>query len=295
MTPGMQAGAAAHPGVRTVAATSLAGVAGTDEVAVEEPLTIRLATLAGATSDLAVTMRTPGHDAELAIGWLFAEGVITGRRDVVDVAPCTLDADDDARGNAIQVTLAAATLPDTSALDRHGLVTSACGVCGRRSLDALADTGVAVVADDVRLDASVVTVLPDRLRARQPMFDRTGGLHAVGIATPAGDVTLVREDVGRHNAMDKVVGAAVLDADPLTGSVAVLSGRASYELLAKAAAAGLEVVVANGAASSLAIDVAHRFGITLVAFAVGPTPRVLTHPHRVTSPSDDTADAAASP
>jgi len=269
--------------VRTVGVTSLAGIAGTDEVAVEEPLTIRLATLAGATSDLAVTMRTPGHDDELAVGWLFAEGIIAARGDIVDVAPCALGADDDARGNALQVTLAGADLPDTSALDRHGLVTSACGVCGRRSIESLADTGVTQVGDTVRTPVDVVTALPGSLRARQPAFDRTGGLHAAAIATPSGDIVVVREDVGRHNAMDKVVGASLLDGTSAAGHVVALSGRASYELLAKAAAAGIEVVVANGAASTLAVDVADSFGITLVAFAVGPTPRILTHPRRITS------------
>jgi FdhD protein len=268
-------------GHRSVVVTDFAGVTGTDEVAVEEPLTIRIATMAGATADLAVTMRTPGHDDELAVGWLLAEAVISGRRDVVDVAPCALGADDDARGNAIRVTLAAPELPDTSALDRHGLVTSACGVCGRRSVAALAATGIAPVGDTARVPVAVVTALPAALLAAQPTFAVTGGVHAAGVATPDGALRCVREDVGRHNALDKVVGAAVLDGHALAGHVAVLSGRASYELLAKAAAAGLEVVVANGAASSLAVDVAARFGITLVAFAVGPTPRVLTHPHRI--------------
>lgn len=268
---------------RTVAVTDLGGRTGTDEVAVEEPLTIRIATLGGATSDLAVTMRTPGHDDELAVGWLLAEAVITGRRDIVDVAPCALDADDDARGNAIMVTLAAPDLPDTSALDRHGLVTSACGVCGRRSLDALASTGVAPVADTARVPGAIIETLPATLRAAQPTFAATGGVHAAGVATADGELGVVREDVGRHNALDKVVGGAVLDGRSLAGQVAVLSGRASYELLAKAAAAGLEVVVANGAASSLAVDVADRFGITLVAFAVGPTPKVLTHTRRITA------------
>ena len=267
---------------RPVGVSDLAGRAGTDEVAVEEPLTIRIATMGGATADLAVTMRTPGHDDELAVGWLLAEAVITGRRDVVDVAPCALGADEDARGNAIQVTLAAPDLPDTSALDRHGLVTSACGVCGRRSLAALAATGITAVSHTARVPVDVLTALPNALRAAQPAFAVTGGVHAAGVATPDGDLGWVREDVGRHNALDKVVGAAVLDDRVLAGQVAVLSGRASYELLAKAAAAGLEVVVANGAASSLAIDVAAHFGITLVAFAVGPDPKVLAHPGRIT-------------
>lgn len=274
---------------RTVTTTVLpgdgpAGVAsgsGRDLVAVEEPLTIRIATLAGVTSDLAVTMRTPGEDDELAVGWLLAEAVISGRDDIVDVAPCALGADDDARGNAIQVTLATPELPDVERLDRHGLVTSACGVCGRRSLQALEATGVVPVADDLRVDAGMVTGMPALLRASQPLFATTGGVHAAAAVTPDGELVLAREDVGRHNALDKVVGASLLDRIDLVAHVLVLSGRASYELLTKAATAGVQVVVANGAASSLAVDVATRFNVTLVAFAVTSTPKVLSVPARI--------------
>lgn len=266
---------------RTVAVQSLDGRRHDDAVAVEEPLTIRLATLSGATTDVAVTMRTPGHDDELAVGWLLAEGIVAGRRDLVDVAPCALGADADAVGNAVQVTLAAPDLPDLSALDRHGLVTSACGVCGRRTLEALADSGLDRVGDDVRVDAAVVRTLPDRLRSHQPTFDTTGGVHAAAAVAPDGRVVTVREDVGRHNAVDKVVGAAVLDDRSLAAEVLVLSGRASYELLVKAATARMQVVVANGAASSLAVDVATTFGITLVSFAVGRDPNVHTRPDRL--------------
>ncbi len=267
---------------RTVAVRGLDGSRRDDVVAVEEPLTIRIATLAGETSDVAVTMRTPGNDDELAVGWLLAEGVLSGRRDVVDVAPCALGADDDAVGNAVRVTLAADHLPDLSALDRHGLVTSACGVCGRRSLDALADSGIGSVGRDVTVDAAVVPTLPGLLRSDQPTFAATGGAHAAAAVTPEGRLEQVREDVGRHNAVDKLVGSALLDGRSLADQVLVLSGRASYELLVKAAVAGMEVVVANGAASSLAIDVADTFGITLVTFAVG-TPNVHTRPERILS------------
>lgn len=266
---------------RTLAVQSLDGRRHDDVVAVEEPLTIRLATLAGETTDVAVTMRTPGHDDELAVGWLLAEGIVGGRRDLVDVAPCALGADEDAVGNAIQVTLAAATLPDLSALDRHGLVTSACGVCGRRTLEALADSGLAPVGDDLRVEATMVGTMPSRLREHQPTFDATGGVHAAAAVRPDGHVVEAREDVGRHNAVDKVVGAAVLDDRTLAGEVLVLSGRASYELLVKAATARMQVVVANGAASSMAVEVATTFGITLVTFAVGRDPNVHTRPDRL--------------
>lgn len=267
--------------LRAVEVTSLDGDGRADVVAVEEPLTIRVATLAGVTADVAVTMRTPGADDELAVGYLLAEGVIAGRGDLVDVAPCALDADEDARGNAVQVTLAGPELPDLSALDRHGLVTSACGVCGRRSIEALADSGVAPMAPRLRVPASVVRILPQVLQAAQPAFAATGGVHAAAAVTPVGALTSAREDVGRHNAMDKLVGAAVLDGRSLADHVLVLSGRASYELLMKAAVARMEVVVAMGAASSLAVDVAAAFGQTLVTFAAGDAPNVHTVPERI--------------
>ncbi|MBY5163379.1 formate dehydrogenase accessory sulfurtransferase FdhD [Salsipaludibacter albus] len=272
-----------RPSTHQVTVRSLDGRARADVVAIEEPLTIRLATLAGATSDVAVTMRTPGHDDELAVGWLVAEGILSGRRDVVDVAPCALGADDDAVGNAVQVTLAADRLPDLSSLDRHGLVTSACGVCGRRTLEALADSGITPVASRVTVDADVVRGLGASLRAAQPTFGLTGGVHAAAAATPDGDLVDLREDVGRHNALDKLVGSAVLDGRSLAEHVLVLSGRASYELLMKAAVARMEVVVAMGAASSLAVDVADAFALTLVGFAAGRDPNVHTRPDRVRS------------
>lgn len=270
---------------RTMTVQGLDGRLRTDHVAVEEPLTIRLATLAGDHTDLAVTMRTPGHDDELAVGWLLAEGIVGGRRDLVDVAPCSLGADPDAVGNAIQVTLAAAELPDLSGLDRHGLVTSACGVCGRRSLQALSDSGIAPVGNAIRLDASLIPRVPDLLRTAQPTFALTGGVHAAAVVGVDGALVDVREDVGRHNALDKLVGSAVLDGRSLAGHVLALSGRASYELLVKAATARMEVVVANGAASTLAIDVATRFGITLVTFAVGQAPTIQTRPDRLVGPA----------
>lgn len=267
---------------RTVGVTDLSGDQRNDVVAIEEPLTIRIATLAGSTADVAVTMRTPGNDDELAIGFLLAEAVITGRRDVLDVAPCAMGADEDATGNAIQVTLADDLLPDLARLDRHGLVTSACGVCGRRTIEALTATGVAPVAHDVEVPRPVIGGLPELLRAAQPIFVATGGTHAAAAVTTDGAVLELREDVGRHNAMDKLVGAAVLDGRSLANALLVLSGRASYELLMKAAVARMEVVVAMGAASSLAIDVAEQFGMTLVTFAAS-NPNVHTHPDRITA------------
>lgn len=256
-----------------------------DVLAVEEPLAIRVA--AGHRSQrVAVTMRTPGDDHELAVGWLLAEGVITGHRDVLDVAWCVRDEDDPVQtGNVVTVTLTAPELPDLSALDRHGLVSSACGVCGRASLEALEQAGVPAVEDrEFAVSFDALSRMPRALRTHQPTFDATGGLHAAARIGADGRVIDVREDVGRHNAVDKLVGAALLDrALPWTDQVLVLSGRASYELLQKAAVAGVPVVAAIGAPSTLAVEVADTFGITLVGFLRDDRANVYTHTHRITA------------
>ena len=255
-----------------------------DVLAVEEPLAIRVASTDGASQRVAVTMRTPGDDHELAVGWLFAEGVLGASRDVLDVAWCVRDEQDPVQtGNVVTVTLAVDELPDLSALDRHGLVSSACGVCGRASLEALADAGIAPVTGEARVPFDMLAELPERLRQHQPTFDATGGLHAAARVDADGHVVDVREDVGRHNAVDKLVGAALLDRQlPLDDEVLVLSGRASYELLQKAVVGGVPVVAAIGAPSTLAVEVADRFGITLVGFLRPDRANVYTHPHRVT-------------
>jgi len=253
-----------------------------DVLAVEAPLAIRVA--AGDESRrVAVTMRTPGDDHELAVGWLLAEGVIGGHRDILDVAWCVRDeADPVQTGNVVTVTLTTDELPDLSALDRHGLVSSACGVCGRASLEALEAAGLAPVTSDLTVPFARLAALPDRLRRHQPTFAATGGLHAAARADADGAVIDVREDVGRHNALDKLLGAALLDrALPWDDQVLVLSGRASYELLQKAAVAGVPVVAAIGAPSTLAVDVADTFGITLVGFLRPDRANVYTHPERV--------------
>lgn len=253
-----------------------------DTLAVEEPLAIRVAA-ADQSQRVAVTMRTPGDDHELAVGWLLGEGVVADHRDVLDVAWCVRDeADPVQTGNVVTVTLTQQDLPDLHTLDRHGLVSSACGVCGRASLESLAASGLAVVDSDLTIPFSLLAGLPDALRAHQPTFDATGGLHAAARVTADGEVVDVREDVGRHNAVDKLVGAALLDRGlPWTDQVLVLSGRASYELLQKAVVAGVPVVAAIGAPSTLAVQVADTFGITLVGFLRHDRANVYTHARRV--------------
>ncbi|WP_237102106.1 formate dehydrogenase accessory sulfurtransferase FdhD [Nonomuraea sp. MG754425] len=237
-----------------------------DDLATEEPLEIRLTAPDGARKTVAITMRTPGHDFELAAGFLNGEG-LAGPGDIASIAYCTdEDLPPEARYNTVTVRLRG-PLPDLPALDRHFLTSSACGVCGSASLDALRDRCAAVPAGRLRLTPSQLYGLPGALRAAQGVFGKTGGLHAAGLFTAAGTLTAAREDVGRHNAVDKLVGWASLGGRlPLAEHVLVVSGRASYEIMQKALAAGVPVVCAVSAPSSLAVELAREFGLTLVGF-----------------------------
>ncbi len=235
-----------------------------DAVAVEEPLEVRVESPAG-TFPLAVTMRTPGHDLELAAGFLHSEGLVRDRADVVTLRHC-VQVPVEQRDNTVTARLAQAPTVAAAALARRFTVSSACGVCGVESLDALADRGVRpVVPTPVR--AEVLLALPERLRAAQEVFERTGGLHASGLFDPAGALLCAREDVGRHNAFDKVVGWALMEGHlPLTGHTVVVSGRTSYELVQKAVCAGVGVLAGVSAPSSLAVQLARRFDLALVGF-----------------------------
>jgi FdhD protein len=257
-------------------------VSRSDVVVTEEPLEIRLASARGETRTVGITMRTPGADFELAAGFLRTEGVIAGHEDVRRIAYC-VDAPPQ-RYHVVTVTLAAAELPELTALERYGTVTSACGVCGKASLEALEMRGVPILdpASGPAVDAATLYGLPDALRIAQATFAATGGLHAAGLFSVAGEVGCVREDVGRHNAVDKAIGWSVLgrQAD-LAASVLVVSGRAGFEIVQKAAAAGIPIVCAVSAPSSLAVDTATRFGITLVAFLRGNRANIYSGAERV--------------
>jgi len=244
-----------------------------DVIAVEEPLEIRLmrdglpeADENGGTGrSISVTMRTPGHDAELAVGFLYGEGILREPRDVVDAGHCG------PTGNILRVT-ARADLPlDLARLQRNFYSTSSCGICGKASIDAVtASAGgrrVTGAGSGMVVREPVLRGLPDKLRAAQAGFAETGGMHAVGLFSADGELVAVREDVGRHNAMDKLVGAALLANElPWSERVLLLSGRASFELLQKAMMAGVPLVAAIGAPSTLAVELAESAGITLVAF-----------------------------
>jgi len=241
-----------------------------DLLAVEEPLEIRLGFgPAGCREQrsLAVTMRTPGHDLELVLGFLFTEGIIRRYEDVESIHHCADVRHVEEEENVVRVELAAGVVPDMEKLQRNFYVTSSCGVCGKSTIESLHTVCAALTDDGVRIAAGVIEQLPERLLQHQAVFTHTGGLHAVALFGGGGEVMLVREDVGRHNAFDKVVGASLLQRLlPLSNAVVLVSGRASFELVQKAVVAGIPVLAAVGAPSSLAVDLARHYGLTLLGF-----------------------------
>jgi FdhD protein len=259
-------------GIRAVTVTKRRGAEvgrRRDALAVEEPLEIRLVWREGngrRVEPLAVTMRTPGEDFDLVAGFLHAEAVVSGPDQLVGMTYCR--GGDEQEYNVVEAKLAPGVVPDLRSLARNFYATASCGVCGKASLDAVEARGCRVLAEGPTIRADLLPELPERLRAAQAVFARTGGLHAAGLFTPEGDPIWVREDVGRHNAVDKVLGRAFLDgALPASDRLLVVSGRASFELVQKAVAAGVPVMVAVGAPSTLAVDLAARFRQTLVGFA----------------------------
>ncbi len=237
-----------------------------DRVATEEPLEVRLQEPGREQRNVAVTMRTPGNDFELAAGFLFTEGVIAGAADVRTIRYCTVPREEQ-HYNVVSVDLTR-ELPDFQP-QRNFYASSSCGVCGKASLDAI-EVRCGPVADGPQVAAAVITGLPDTLRAAQRVFEATGGLHAAALFTPAGELLEVREDVGRHNALDKLIGAELLAGKvPLADRLLMVSGRTSFEIVQKAAMAGIPVVCAVSAPSSLAVDAARKFGMTLIGFLRG--------------------------
>ena len=253
-----------------------------DVVVTEEPLEIRL--VAGNdTQQLAVTMRTPGADFELATGFLYSEGIIQSHEDITHISYCVdRDLSEDQRYNVVNVRLRQEQLPDLEHLQRHFFTTSACGVCGKSSIEALETRGLQPIMSNLTIPIQTVTQLPDKLRSAQPLFENTGGLHAVGLFDRHGDLITLREDVGRHNAMDKVVGWAVQQKRlPLSDMIVLVSGRASFELVQKALAVQIPIFCAVSAPSSLAVDLAHRFNMTLIGFLRRDNFNIYTSPYRI--------------
>jgi len=242
-----------------------------DEIAVEEPLEIEVSwEPAGAreTKTISITMRTPGNDGELAVGFLVGEGLLRSPDEVEKVFNRGPRSGPEGFQNSVHVALKAGVLADFKRLQRNFYATSSCGVCGKSSMDALKlDAFRELGGPEWTIDEKMVRELPARLRAEQEAFSHTGGLHGAGLFTPEGQMIAVREDVGRHNAVDKVIGSRFLAGEArLPGAVLVVSGRASFELMQKAIAAGIPALVAVGAPSSLAVEVAERFGATLIGF-----------------------------
>jgi FdhD protein len=261
-----------------------------DLLAIEEPLEIRLASGA-LVRNLAVTMRTPGHDADLALGFLFTEGIIAGPGDVKAVEhvfiPCSEN-----KQNTILVTLKEGVVPNLRQAERNFYTTSSCGVCGKASIEAIRTVSTFGVGapEALGIDPAFILGLPERLAREQEVFAETGGLHAAALFDINGSMLLVREDVGRHNAVDKLIGAAMIEGRlPLRRSVLLLSGRASFELVQKAAMAGIPVIAAVGAPSSLAVSLAEEFGTTLIGFLRNNRFNIYSGVHRVKIPVPENA------
>lgn len=269
-----------------------------DAVATEEPLEIRLRSTgvkegvipvvsrraqANGERTIAITMRTPGSDLELAAGFLYGEGVVRRRSDILSLArPEDIELEDTKRQNIVIVELSSGVIPDFQALERHFYTTSACGVCGKTSLESLKIQGAPRISAGPPVPPDVLYSLPEKLQAQQSVFARTGGLHASALFDGEGRLIAVREDVGRHNALDKLIGWALLeDRLPLSGHIVMVSGRSSFEILQKCLMAGVPIVCAVSAPSSLAVDVAREFGITLVGFLRGHHYNIYANPERI--------------
>lgn len=254
---------------RTICARNGSAYERVDELATEEPLEIRVAYFEAGVErrqSIAVTMRTPGNDFELAAGFLYSEGVITGPEAIDQIAYCT-DVEGPQMYNVVTVHLRPGVTFDPERLSRNVYTTSSCGVCGKASLELVRTVCPSPPAGDFKLRPEVLLRLPDTLVRAQPVFARTGGLHASALFDTEGRLLLVREDVGRHNALDKLIGALLLARKlPAANTIVLVSGRASFELVQKAVMAGISVLAAVGAPSSLAVELAREFGLTLIGF-----------------------------
>lgn len=257
----------------------------TDALAIEEPLEIRLEFGPEgnrSVQNVSVTMRTPGSDTELAAGFLFTEGIVKEPKDIANIDHCFIACAEN-KENVIQVSLKAGVVPHLQNTERNFYTTSSCGVCGKGSINAIRTVSAFTSqTNELTIDSSLLFQLPDILREHQAVFADTGGLHASALFNTEGGLLLVREDVGRHNALDKLIGAALNKGWlPLNRSVLLLSGRASFELVQKAAMAGIQIIAAVGAPSSLAVELAEEFNITLAGFLRGNRFNIYTSPHRI--------------
>jgi FdhD protein len=272
----------------------------TDHLATEEPLEIQVAY--GLDSErkwktVAITMRTPGHDRELAAGFLLGEGLLCSLDQVEAVHTRGPRFGDDGTQHSVRVTLRPGVKIDLARLERNFYTTSSCGICGKTSIEALEmNIFPPLPAADWQIDSATIRALPTRLREAQAIFEQTGGLHAAGLFTPEGKPVIISEDVGRHNAVDKVIGARFLAGrTPLSDLLLVVSGRASFELMQKAIASGIPMLIAVGAPSSLAVEVAEKFGATLIGFTKSSGFNIYTGEARVRMTKAEATLVAGSP
>jgi FdhD protein len=279
--------------IQIVKVNAAASTVSTDMLAIEEPLEIRLEhgpAEQRQVQNISVTMRTPGHDTELANGFLFTEGIIKSPDDISATEHCFIACAEN-KENVIQVSLSPGIVPHLQNTERNFYTTSSCGVCGKGSINAIRTVSsfAGQAADHDTIQPDILYQLPIILRRHQRVFEDTGGLHASALFTTTGELLLLREDVGRHNALDKMIGAALnYNWLPLHQTVLLLSGRASFELVQKAAMAGINIIAAVGAPSSLAVQLAEEFNITLVGFLRDERFNIYTAAHRVLIPCDET-------
>lgn len=252
----------------------------TDQLTTEEPLEIRLVS---PKQTVAVTMRTPGADFDLAAGFLYSEGLITCREDIRQMSYCVDEKiDGEQRQNIVNVALGEGLQPDLQPLERHFFTSSACGVCGKTSIEALKIRRRSPRSTQLQVEAEIIYSLPAKLRAAQGIFQSTGGLHAAAAFNTAGELLKLREDVGRHNALDKLIGSALLASDlPFDNSIVLVSGRSSFEILQKCLTAGVLIICAVSAPSSLAVSLAQEFNITLIGFLRGERMNVYSGVERI--------------
>ncbi len=252
-----------------------------DLLATEQPLEIRVEG-----RSVAVVMRTPGHDEELAAGFLLTEGVVRNKIDIFEISQCpSIDSDAGLEEtNVVEILLAKGTEFDLDALTRHVFSSSSCGICGKATIESVFQSFPHNAPGDLSIPAATILALPDKLRAAQQTFDETGGLHASALFNAAGEIQLIREDVGRHNALDKVIGHALLnDLLPLSSSILLVSGRTSFELAQKALAAGIPLLAGISAPSSLAVEFANRSNQTLIGFLRPNRFNLYSHSHRISN------------
>ncbi|HEY4195900.1 MAG TPA: formate dehydrogenase accessory sulfurtransferase FdhD [Mucilaginibacter sp.] len=258
----------------------------TDALAIEEPLEIRLEygpENERKIQNVSVTMRTPGNDAELALGFLFTEGIIKQQSDTHSIEHCFIACAED-KQNVIQINLKEGIIPNLHNTERNFYTSSSCGVCGKASINAIRTVSTFNNSEraENQINSDLLYQLPTILQKHQEVFADTGGLHASALFNSTGDLLLVREDVGRHNALDKLIGAALNENMlPLNQHILLLSGRASFELVQKAAMAGINIIAAVGAPSSLAVQLAEEFNITLIGFLRGQRYNIYTQPQRI--------------